>query len=474
MPPSLHNFTIPSPLLYHRKSRAELFGQDGDNNNLSNDIFPLIHGQDPPDPDFESFKLGSPLHAPRRVRESQSFNKVDFIGRNEEPASSLDDVAFYQHRRTYLSSSPERNGKCGVTLKPQIEQPSVTTTNTLRNRETHIYPGEFVLTPPATPPLASWTTARSVPGISEHNSFTTATVVNEYRPRGFEGRTRTIADPASPSQRQYSLSSPAPSVGTINEYTGDLRRSSKTVPCSAIVHEESGNGAHIPPASDNHLLSGRDQIGAGSPEIRPFPELHSPRKETEKSPNRDFDSNRRSFSLSRPTQPLEADDLLSTRTAAAVSNAASRAAATTPSLPLTTPPQPPTITLPPPSTDLDLVDIKPCPTPSCAALLLLVPASPEGIDDDGVVLLSEERYADEKGVSHSEEVGKMAGELGFEIQHSDGCVFVGGVGEGERGNEGLQGQEGDWERGSFGTAADWGNADDDGWVGEDEGLEFWV
>jgi hypothetical protein len=146
---SLNDFTIPSPLLYHKKSREELMGAEEDK--WSARRFSLVCGRDPPDPDFESFRLGSPLHPvpidqPRADAPNPTLLNSDF--------ASASDATFHQQTRTYLPSSLERDGKFAKASSPEV--PIITTTNTLRKRQTHIYPGEYASAPPLEIPSA-WT-----------------------------------------------------------------------------------------------------------------------------------------------------------------------------------------------------------------------------------------------------------------------------------------------------------------------------
>jgi hypothetical protein len=151
-PTSLHDFTIPSPLLYHKKSREDLLGSE-DNHNLNHN--PVICGQETLAPvhDLNSFRLGSPLHQAAHSRnQSQSQSSSSYgaklpVLNNNHGFSLAEEPTLNQCMQKYSPTSPQRDDHCTATavFGPQIERPIVTTTNLLRKRKTHVFPGESVL-----------------------------------------------------------------------------------------------------------------------------------------------------------------------------------------------------------------------------------------------------------------------------------------------------------------------------------------
>jgi hypothetical protein len=151
-PTSLHDFTIPSPLLYHKKSREDLLGSEGSHNLNHKSV---ICGQESPAPvpDLNSFRLGSPLHqAAHSQNQSQSQSsssygaKLPVLDSNHE-FSLAEDATSHQCTQQYRPTPSQRDDRCtaSVVVGPQIERPIVKTTNLLRKRKTHVFPGESAL-----------------------------------------------------------------------------------------------------------------------------------------------------------------------------------------------------------------------------------------------------------------------------------------------------------------------------------------
>ncbi len=436
---TLRDFTIPSPLLYHKKSREDLLGLCEDSHDAKDERFALLCGQDPPDPDFESFRLGSPLQRPQNRCETQALRDGKIVDVVPETPSGHD-MTFYQRTRTYLASPSDRTILPVVAVTPKVEYPIVTTTNTLRKRQTHVYPGEFALTPPPTLPSCIWDTGRPSADTIEQRSPGTSALVTEPTSRDSSSRGHASPKLTSSPPRPLGEVPADPSTWTANIHDDESRkRSARTSfpsltfrgrsppddtifqPSSVLEQQGDVPSTRQPNSSgiSNQIQTAKDHYES------PCPRIALPTPPTTPLPSRPFPK--------APSSP-------------------------SPPKPLSTPSS---------DLDTDLIEIQACPTESCTALLVVLP----------------DRTGQERaGVEVAK--GNVVWDLGFEGVHGVGCGL--GVEEAGRGKgdgaemdalavigemEGEVNQEGAEERGSEGADEDgW----EDDWVGEGEGVEFWV
>ena len=160
--PFLKGYTIPSPLLYHHESREALGSIDDDEFDLAKS-FTIACGQEPPSPDFQSYKAhpyatlinsdecyvdnrSSPLQKHELV--GAALPKMSYVepifleeASKEDDVKNEADTSFYQQTRTYLtrmsnsrfdlSSSTKHANLCNEPASPlETHASTMTTTKT--------------------------------------------------------------------------------------------------------------------------------------------------------------------------------------------------------------------------------------------------------------------------------------------------------------------------------------------------------
>lgn len=534
----LHNFTIPSPLLYHSKSREDLLGIRGDWDHSSKEEIVLCE-QDPSDPELESFKLGSPLQRLYDDCNRQTFSAARFNEFIDDGFPSFHDPAFYQRTRTYLTSPPRGSGKCPVTLASEIEHPIPTTTNTPSKRQTYVYPGEFALMPPARLPSSLCTLDCPPPSKLEQIRSATATVGNEYESQAYDCQIYTNAGLATPPPEPCGEQSLDLPIGIANtEYEGRRKRrrrpAKKTSPTQPHAQAVSPKGDNTCVTQEEPVQWRSGGMIAHDPEAGPQSASQSGDDGGVEIPTGSATESQL-FGLSKPSMLGEKGNASHSHKSSTIRIDTSRATTRRSLLPvkIATPAEPislssadppPTswsatqpsskVAEPPTLSDIDIVTIKACPTMACTALLILVPKTgelasdryqterrgPLGQQGGAVVEMATARFAEDLGfrLQHGEGCsfavssnGKKGGkEMGVQIEagsdvvlHEQECAGMGGMGRKEEtGGEVVHhggGQDSaaagevevdDEDEDEFGDSHAW----EDDWVGEGAGLEFWV
>ena len=532
-PTSLHDFTIPSPLLYHSKSREDLLGIYDDKHNSSMEKALLVCGQDPPDPECETFQLGSPLQPPRDERRTHRSNTAKLTGYSGEGFSSANDPAFYRRTRTYLTYPLGSEEGCSPAAAPATEFPLLTTTKAPRSRQTHVYPGEFALTEPITWPSSTWIPDPSVPGLANQTPLATASVVNMKDSLGCKSQTFTNAGlatpPPEPDEAQLT-DSPFREVNKESSKVLELAKKTMFTPGHAQDNSPKCNNTDL--ALAKPVRSGSDEMTTDSPEAEPQSQSQAvkdggagiPVLDGKPYSHANSDSESVPIALSKPSNLERGDDASPFSNFTTIRTDASGAIATGSALPARISPphpvceastscsssSPSTPSTLGPTKCLDNVEIQPCPTTACTALLLVMP-TPKGLASGGQPC-QEERLGG-KLKAFTVAVTNIAADLGFQLEHGKGCRLGGrslvndvdgketdvqtgveaelqlqsctdggasGRGRGMAGQreggsvaDGERQVEGDISGGDEdgdGFKGGW----KDGWVGEGEGIEFWI
>jgi hypothetical protein len=508
---SLQDLSIPSPLLYHEKSREDLLGLHEDDGNLSNIDAPLICARDTPDPDFKSLKLGSPVQPPRDKCRSHNSNDTQ-SGRGNQDCSTFHDPLFYQRTRTYLTSPSERIGRCSTMAPSRFDDPIVTTKNTLRRRQTHIYPGEFAITPPATVPSSRLAAPHSPCGMVEQACSVVATAGNgcgswTHKDQPYPHAGLNVTPP-----RSCELLSPVPSTMAAHD-----ERNSGTKGSSVNVPSMSCSVPMIDFKNDNERSVAKQEILTRSISA-PANHGNSNSSSNCSITSQSLGSNKlsklddRKFSTLRRFSRVEGHPAAATAVLSNSTGAPPKQSTTIPQSPVD--PIFGSTTTSQPSSDPGIVEIQVCPTPNCGALVLLAPTqNKHNLHQDK----STNFRLGKNGKVVEIALEKLFKNLGFELMHGEGCNFgldshgksgkeediEGTAGfethlrEGTRGSEkrtpgGYQDasasapavaaeMEMDIEmvekvKGSSGHEDydDLENGCGDDWVGEGEGREFWV
>jgi len=453
----LHGFTIPSPLLYHSRSREDLLGV------VDNTVHPWS-AKIPSDSDFEGFMLGSPLQpfyddCARQVPSEAMLNKVSETG-----FPSAHDAAFYKDTRTYLRSPRRRDGSCSLTLGPRIELPSPT--------QTHVYPGEFALKTPAKLPSSLCTTSGSLPSKLEEISIATLTPGNDHEPRLREYQIYTNAGLVTPPPEPCEQASADLSTETVKTDCEQGRKRKRRSAKKSVRLRVPTHGHTISPKGSNTSFDRGEEVRRPSagrtdndPDAKPQPSFQSGDDEIGEIPTLNDDSSPTNpeeipatSSLSEPSTPARQHEAPPTphHLSTTSPDKAPPAPARRSLLPLKIPAAIPQPTQHPSPSPTAILTIKSCPTPTCTALLMTTPSTSRPADRGGVMEMAAARFARD---------------LGFGGVHAAGCGFGGGMDEGERGEDGL---DFDFDMESENGEGDVDDGDGDGWVGEGQGRDFWV
>ncbi len=465
VPPFLHEFMIPSPLLYHSKSREDLLGVPEEMDNSKSGQ--VVCGREPSDPNFASFRLGSPLQLPCDDPSSHSFSNPKLNRIDDMEFHSLNDPAFYRHTRTYLRAQYERNAECTVAIPSEVEPPIVTTTNTLK-KQTHIYPGEYALNPPITLASSNGNTASLVIDAAELASSAPASAVNSNESWGWKGQIYSNAGLATPPPEQNGEQSATTSSETINKGRKGRRTDrSRTATKTLFTHPDPQEISF----KRNETCDSLADLLSLLPdeEIARTSAVNNARAARADPSEASATSSRSPVAVQTPSTP---DPELITKNPA------------TPSPPVLNPPSP----LGGACADqtLDLIKLQACPTTTCTASVIIMPSAIRKLVSDRQPDHRSPLAAGRRDVALA--ARKFAEELGFETAHRDGCAFGGGWIGGERavaeagadlGHRGGcspaagQGEE-DYDDDDDGVGcafeADWA----DEWVGEGEGADFWI
>ncbi|ERF69233.1 hypothetical protein EPUS_01190 [Endocarpon pusillum Z07020] len=405
-PPSLNDFTIPSPLLYHSKSREDLLGDSKEIDSSKNGKI-VIPGHKRSDPKFESFKLGSPLQRPCDDRQSRSLLNTRLNRLDNMDFHSINDAKFYQDTRTYLTSPYERKTKCTVEATSEDEPPILTPTNMLSQRPTHIYPGEFAVNPPIRLPSSNRNTDSPATGVAEQPSPAPASAVNLDDSWGCKGQIYLNAGLATPPPEKRDEQSPAPLSETIKNECKERRkrrrrrRAAKRTNCAhARAQETSSEG-------NNTSVSPLEPIRSPLDEkiTQTFPSNNS-------YPTRP-DTSKASATPSRLPRAVTSPSTCESRSPAASSPPPLSSIAYSPSPPGKaygdqTP---------------DMVKLQACPTTTCTALVIIIPPTTEELVSES----HQDRCRWLLGRRGPVEVAaaRFAEELGLETEHAQGCAFDG-------------------------------------------------
>lgn len=470
----LQDFAIPSPLLYHRKSWEDIFGADKGKGGPSNDEFLLPCGQERLDPDLSSknFKLVSPLQPPYDGLAAQNSPTGRPNARHDTEISVLHDPPFCQRTCTYLTSSPNRNGRCPRPVTPPVEDSILARTTILQKRQTHVYPGEYGLTLPSTPPSSARSTARPLAGRIEQACSAAAAIVSRYEPRACDNGTESNVDLHLPPLRLYEDPSSSPSVDMVDTELDRREGSAKLFPRSAcnqdVGLERKGScGALLEPErttqdeKTTHSCKARSQFHSQSMQKRER-ELHMANYNSDSSSDVNADTS--ALDVSERSKLIEETDGSHIRGYHAEGMKTFKTLAPRSPLPATKPcplhpvsqplaaPSPHSKPSTTPSSPhvafsrvphLDVVEMRACPTTACTALLLLAPTSRK-LDLDRVNLRNKRpeqensgRIVEQPGVRFWE----TAIEAGFVIMASVGggvgADISGGDGDDADGSSGL-------------------------------------
>lgn len=469
-PFSLHDFTIPSPLLYHSKSREELLGVPGDIDISKSGK--VVCGREPSDPNSKSFKLGTPLHLPCDDRQSRSFSDTRLNGIDDMDFHSTNDSAFYLHTRTYLKAPYERNKKCTIMAPPEFEAPIVTTTNTLRKRQTQIYPGEYALNPPITLPSSIGSAASLVIGVDDKPSPASADAVNPNESWSCNGEIYPNTDSATPSLERNGEQPLAISSETINNRCKGPRKRRGRV--AKMTTSAPPNPPEITSEGDDTRDSLVDPVGSQRDEeiawTSALNKSCTARPHTSKA---SAISSQLPVAVQTPFVPQPNPP--------AASPAAASSPVAYPASPLGNACADQT---------LDIIRLQACPTTTCTASLIVIPTTTRKLVSDRHHNKYSRLSSGRRDVERAAK--KFAEELGLETEHGDGCPFdrkwkrcdeEGGV-EGEGPTEtGADLSSGEGyspaaelveEDGEDGLGCAFGERWDEEWVGEGEDADFWV
>ncbi|KAF7503117.1 hypothetical protein GJ744_004294 [Endocarpon pusillum] len=476
-PPSLNDFTIPSPLLYHSKSREDLLGvsKEIDSSEVGKIV---ISGQKCSDPNFESFKLGSPLQRPCDDRPSRSLVNTRLNRLDAMDFHSSNDATFYQHTRTYLTSPYERKAKFTVEATSEDKPPILTRTDTPSQRPTHIYPGEFAVNPPIRLPSSNRNTDSPATGGAEQPSPVPASAVNLDDSWGCKGQIYLNAGLATPPPEKRDEQSPAPLSETIKNEVKERRKrrrraAKKTNSAQARAQETS--------TEENNTS------------VSPLEPIRSPLDE-------------------KITQTFPSDNAYPTRPDTSKASATPSHLSRAVTSPSTCESSSPAASSPPPSSSiayspsapgkaygdqtLNMVKLQACPTTTCTALVIIVPPTTEELVSES----HQDRCRWLLGRRGAVEVAaaRFAEELGFETEHGQGCAFDGKRRIGDDEDEDMGGETGtemvvdqgngagsspavedareDHEDGGVVVGSASASADgwEDEWVGEGKSKDFWI